>query len=185
MKMDAIIKQALDKMIEDLNILIEELNKNPLFEQIKQQKKLINDFSVRYGGGVIYSDIQSPEVKISSFNNIHPGQFKGMTLAKAIRVLLNMRSKENPPTFKEIIDALKKGDFEQGRSKDIRSTLLKNNQVCLLAGDHWGLVEWYGKTKKKNAKDYDKDEQEEEIEESDEQNETSDAEENDKGILNA
>jgi hypothetical protein len=151
--MDAIIKQALDKMIEDLNVLIEELNKNPLFEQIKQQKKLINDFSVRYGGGVIYSDVQSSEVKINSFNNIHPGQFKGMTLAKAIRILLNMRSKENPPTFKEIIEALKRGDFEQGRSKDIRSTLLKNNQVCLLADDHWGLVEWYGgKSKKKKGK---------------------------------
>jgi hypothetical protein len=151
--MDDVFKKALDKMVEDLNSDIEELNRNPLIEIIKAKKRLINDFSVLAGGSKIYPDIESDLVTKEPHNAIYPGQFKGMTLAKAVRIYLNMRGKDNPPKYIEIKEALKMGDFDQKKIADIRNALLKNNQICLLQNDYFGLAEWYGIGKKRSTKD--------------------------------
>lgn len=45
------------------------------------------------------------------------------------------------------------GDFDQKKISDIRNALVKNNQLCLLQNDHFGLAEWYGINKKKSSKD--------------------------------
>lgn len=166
--MEGIYKQVLDKMIEDVDSLVEELNKNPLFEKIKQKKKLINDFSLAHDGDTIYQDVESEKL----IKNIYPGKYKGMTLAKAVRDYLSMRGKENPPTYADILDALKKGDFDTKKISDIRSALLKNNQVNLLRGDYFGLAEWYDKGKKKSLKENSEEQSvlEDDNKETDEQN---------------
>lgn len=142
--MDTIIEQALDKMISEVDELTDELNKNPLFERIKQKKRLINEFSKAYGGDTIYND-DSIEVL-----RINPGQFKGSTLSKAVRWFLEQRGKENPPSFDEIRDALRLGDYD-GKVTDIRKVIMKNNQITLLRGGNvqrFGLTEWYGRRKR-------------------------------------
>jgi len=159
--MEEIFQKALEKMIEEVNGLIEELNQNPLFERINQKKKLINEFSLNYGGGKIYEGIESGSLIKSSSITINPGQYKGMTLAKAVRNYMNVRGKENPPTYDDILNALKMGDFDQKKISDIRSALLKNNQICLLRDNHFGLVEWYDKSKRKSNKESAEDQKEE------------------------
>lgn len=151
--MEDVFKKALDKMVEDLNSDIEELNQNPLIEKIKAKKRLINEFSVQCGGLKLYPDVESDFATKDPHNTIYPGQFKGMTLAKAVRIYLNMRGKDNPPKYSEIKEALKLGDFDQKKISDIRNALLKNNQISLLQNDYFGLAEWYGINKKKSSKD--------------------------------
>ena len=174
--MDSILQQALDRMIEEVDSLIEELNKNPLFEKIKQKKKLINDFSLANGGDSIYQDVESEKL----IKNIYPGRYKGMTLAKAVKDYLGMRGKENPPTYSDILEALKKGDFDTKKISDIRNALLKNNQINLLSGDHFGLAEWYDKGKKKSSNKTDEEQSEE-----DGNSENENIEETDEGKSNA
>lgn len=158
------MQQALDKLIEEVDSLIDELNKNPLIEKIKQKKKFINEFSKNFGGDIIYSDVTEEGISII------PGQFKGWTLAKAVKWFLDKRGKDNPPTFEDIREALKQGDYD-GRVSDIRIAIMKNNQITLLKGSgvqRFGLMEWYGTKKKRSTRGAEGEEDEDNAEETDE-----------------
>ena len=75
--------------------------------------------------------------------------FKGWTFSKAAQWYIEQRGKENPPTYEELMEALKNGDWD-GTVSNARSTLLKNNQISFLkSSGAFGLTKWY-KTGKKS-----------------------------------
>lgn len=147
--MDAVLQQAINKMIEEISSMEEELRKNPLFDQIKQKKALVNQLSQSYGGDLVFKDVQGGEATNRGYINIHPGMFKGWTFSKAAQWYIEQRGKENPPTYEELMEALKNGDWD-GTVSNARSTLLKNNQISFLkSSGAFGLTKWY-KTGKKS-----------------------------------
>lgn len=171
--MDEALQKVINNMIDEVKAKEDELMKNPLFEEIKQKKKLVNQLSQTYGGDTIYKDIESESI-IGKGIKITPGKFKGWSLSKAARWYIEERGKENPPTYDEIIDTLKQGDWD-GKVSDVKTTLLKNNQISLLKGSgeqRFGLTEWYYKKSRKSKGD-----NEDEIEEGDESSDENKTEE--------
>ena len=161
------MQQALNKMIEEVNKKVEELNNNPLFAEIKKKKKFINEYSINWGGNIIYGDLESDAVINGGSINITPGQFKGSTLAKAVKWYLEARGKDNPPTYEEILEILTQGDYD-GAVSDIKKAILKNNQISQLGTrtgvKRYGLTKWYYKKGKKINKSEEGDETENEEE---------------------
>lgn len=156
--MDSLTQQMIQKMQGEIEELNAELLKNPLFEQIMRKKKIVNELSIDNGGEAIYPDVAPDGIIKSQSVVIKSGMFVGRPLAKAVRMYLEMRGKDNPPTYSEIEEALKQGDFDFKKVTDPRTALVKNNaNFKLLNGDKFGLYEWYfGKTKRnKNSQESD------------------------------
>lgn len=157
--MDAVLQQAINKMVEEVSLMEEELRKNPLFDKIKQKKALVNQLAQSYGAEIIYKDVLGGEATGSGFINIHSGMFKGWTFSKAAQWYIEQRGKANPPTFEELMEALKNGDWD-GTVTNARTTLLKNNQISFLkSSGAFGLTKWY-KTGKKSKSGQDTDDTE-------------------------
>ncbi len=161
--MDSLTQQMIQKMQSEIDELNAELLKNPLFEQITRKKKIVNELSIDNGGNAVYPDVASDGIVKSHVVAIKPGMFLGRPLAKAVRMYLEMRGKDNPPTFDEIQEALKQGDFDFKKVGDPRTALVKNNaNFKLLSGDKFGLYEWYfGKARKsRNSQDNEENDEE-------------------------
>lgn len=124
---------------------------------IRKTKNAINVLYEELGEDPPYMDLAE---KVARPSSLRQDQFFGKPFATAVKELLKTLGR--PVTVKEIVEGLKRGGFDFGKTKEldraVSISLGKNTQsfVQLPNSDAFGLLEWYPdvrKPVKREAKD--------------------------------
>jgi hypothetical protein len=138
-------------MLDPIRQSIEKLTKQ-LEEQeaqVAKTKSAINVLCEALGEQPRFSEVLSESRKVL---RIRPDAFYSKAFATAVREVLQMRNE--PLSVSDIVDILKQGGFDFGKTKDLEravSISLGKNTAAFLQlpnSDTFGLVEWYPDAKR-------------------------------------
>jgi hypothetical protein len=146
----ATLQPAYDQLLAELN---------HLEAQIKGKKIALNEMAKSMGIDIPYPVVDEESTGHSGRPKIRIDQFLGKPLSTAVAEYLNLCGKQiGAKRWSDIVQALRNGGFELGKTRAAedaaRMTILKNTTVFKLVGDDaFGLVKWYGGTKKQKEKE--------------------------------
>lgn len=141
------------KTLNDANNKLDSLER-----EVKRHKMFINSLYEIAGEQPIYRDLDVE--RNENMPTIQGDQFYKQPLAKAVRMILEMRKKINlsTATHDEIFIELNKGGYDFEGKKDelakrnIAISISKNPIFCKLPNGHIGLSNWYPHLKKDKEK---------------------------------